>query len=198
MAAKKIIKEDRSKGNDASVKDKDKDKGKEKEYDNKSLGIDNKNPDNKKLKNTVSDIKKEIEEAKAPIIPEQKITNFKTYGTNNDYIVVEMVGKYRNIWNYITKQEQIRRKKENSEDWELIPIEYKFEESKEIEFLLSQTEKIFLEGVEVAKSLENLIKFSDKHGEILSDALIELIMENKEQIKKQKAKIIMMIMLERV
>ena len=196
MAAKKIIKEDRSKGNDASVKDKD--KGKEKEYDNKSLGVDNKNPDNKNLKNTVSDIEKEIEEAKAPIIPEQKITNFKTYGTNNDYIVVEMVGKYRNVWNYITKQEQIRRKKENSEDWELIPIEYKFEESKEIEFLLSQTEKIFLEGVEVAKSLENLIKFSDKHGEILSDALIELIMENKEQIKKQKAKIIMMIMLERV
>ena len=68
MAAKKILKEDRSKGNDASVKDKD--KGKEKEYDNKSLGVDNKNPDNKDLKNTVSDIEKEIEKAKAPIIPE--------------------------------------------------------------------------------------------------------------------------------
>ena len=100
MAAKKILKEDRSKGNDASVKDKD--KGKEKEYDNKSLGVDNKNPDNKDLKNTVSDIEKEIEKAKAPIIPEQKITNFKTYGSDNDYIVVETVGKYRNIWNYIT------------------------------------------------------------------------------------------------
>ena len=196
MAAKKILKEDRSKGNDASVKDKD--KGKEKEYDNKSLGVDNKNPDNKDLKNTVSDIEKEIEKAKAPILPEQKITDIRTYGSDKDYIVVEMVGKYRNIWNYITKQDQIKRQKENSKDWELIPIDFKFEESKEIEFLLSQTEKIFLEGVEVPKSLENLIKFSDKHGEILSDALMELITENKEQIKKQKAKIIMMIMLEHV
>lgn len=194
MAKKNIKTIDRSKVKNTSVLDK-KEKA-VKKYDNEKLSVDNKNPDNRNLKNTAKNIKNEIQENESPVIPEQKVTDIRTYGSESDYIVVEMVGKYRNIWNYLTKQEQIRRVKENSKDIEIVPIEFKFEESKEIELLLSQTEKIFLDGVLKDVSMENLLIFADRQGEILSNALIELVLENKEQIKKYRAKILTMIMLE--
>mgnify|MGYP000252289124 FL=1 len=47
-------------------------------------------------------------------------------------------------------------------------------ESKEIEFLFSQIKEIYLDGVSIEVSMENLNKFSDRHGEILSEVLLEL------------------------
>ena len=160
--------------------------------------MNNQNPDNKGLKNTGEDIKKEIESNEAPVIPEQKITNIKTYGTKTDKLVVELVGKYRNIWNYLTKPDVIRRVKENSKDIEVIPIEYSFMESKEIEFLFSQLKEIYLDGVSTEISMENLNKFGDRHGEILNEVLLELISSNVEQIKKYQAGIRIIYMLGRV
>ncbi len=194
MAKKNIEIIDRSKKNVSSVPDKQENL----KYQNEKLRVNNQNPDNKGLKNTGEDIKKEIESDESSVIPEQKITNIKTYGTKIDKLVVELVGKYRNIWNYLTKPDVIRRIKENSKDIEVIPIEYSFMESKEIEFLFSQVKEIYLDGVNTEVSMENLNKFGDRHGEILSEVLLELISSNVEQIKKYQAGIQIIYMLGRV
>ena len=194
MAKKNIEIIDRSKENVTSVPDKQENL----KYQNEKLRVNNQNPDNKGLKNTGEDIKKEIESNEAPVIPEQKITNIKTYGTKTDKLVVELVGKYRNIWNYLTKPDVIRRVKENSKDIEVIPIEYSFMESKEIECLFSQLKEIYLDGVSTEISMENLNKFGDRHGEILNEVLLELISSNVEQIKKYQAGIRIIYMLGRV
>ena len=194
MAKKNIEIIDRSKKNVSSVPDKQENL----KYQNEKLKVNNQNPDNKDLKNTGEDIKKEIESNESPVIPEQQITNIKTYGTKTDKLVVELVGKYRNIWNYLTKPDVIRRVKENSKDVEVIPIEYSFMESKEIEFLFSQLKEIYLDGVSTEINMENLNKFGDRHGEILNEVLLELISSNVEQIKKYQAGIQIIHMLGRV
>ena len=194
MAKKNVEIINRNKEKTSSVPDKQENL----KYQNEKLKVNNQNPDNKDLKNTGEDIKKEIESNESPVIPEQQITNIKTYGTKTDKLVVELVGKYRNIWNYLTKPDVIRRIKENSKDIEVIPIEYSFMESKEIEFLFSQIKEIYLDGVSIEVSMENLNKFSDRHGEILSEVLLELISSNVEQIKKYQAGIQIIYMLGRV
>ena len=196
MAKKNINIIDRSKDKPASVSDKKEDI--EKRYQNAKLKVDNKNPDNKDLRNTGQHIKEELKKNESPVIPEQKITDIRTYGSDKDYIVVELVGKYRNMWNYLTKPEVIRRIKEDSKDIEIITIEYNFTESKEVEFLFSQLNEIFLDGVSTKVSMENLQKFSDRHGEILSKAMLELMSENIEQLKKYQAGILTIHMLGRV
>ena len=196
MAKKNINIIDRSKDKPASVSDKKEDI--EKRYQNAKLKVDNKNPDNKDLRNTGQHIKEELKKNESPVIPEQKITDIRTYGSDKDYIVVELVGKYRNMWNYLTKPDVIRRIKEDSKDIEIIPIEYNFTESKEVEFLFSQLNEIFLDGVSTKVSMENLQKFSDRHGEILSKAMLELMSENIEQLKKYQAGILTIHMLGRV
>ncbi|MCP1226669.1 hypothetical protein [Sebaldella sp. S0638] len=196
MAKKNINVIDRSKDKPASVSEKK--ANIEKKYDNEKLKVDNKNPDNKDLRNTGRHIKEEIQKNESPVIPEQKITDIRTYGSDKDYIVVELVGKYRNMWNYLTKPEVIRRIKENSKDIEIIPIEYNFTESKEVEFLFSQLNEIFLNGVSTEVSMENLQKFGDRHGEILSKAILELMTENMVQLKKYQAGILTIHMLGRV
>ena len=194
MAKKNVEIINRNKEKTSSVPDKQENL----KYQNEKLKVNNQNPDNKGLKNTGEDIKKEIESNESPVIPEQQITNIKTYGTKTDKLVVELVGKYRNIWNYLTKPDVIRRIKENSKDIEVIPIEYSFMESKEIEFLFSQIKEIYLDGISIEVSMENLNKFSDRHGEILSEVLLELISSNVEQIKKYQAGIQIIYMLGRV
>ena len=196
MAKKNINIIDRSKDKPASVSDKK--VNTEKKYDNEKLKADNKNPDNKDLRNTGQHIKEEIQKNESPAIPEQKITDIRTYGSDKDYIVVELVGKYRNMWNYLTKPEVIRRIKENSKDIEIIPIEYSFTESKEVEFLFSQLKEIFLDGISTEVSMENLQKFADRHGEVLNTALLELMTANIEQLKKYQAGILTIHMLGRV
>ncbi len=196
MAKKNINVIDRSKEKPASVSDKK--VNTEKKYDNEKLKVDNKNPDNKDLRNTGQHIKEELKKNESPVIPEQKITDIRTYGSDKDYIVVELVGKYRNMWNYLTKPEVIRRIKENSKDIEIIPIEYSFTESKEVEFLFSQLNEIFLDGVSTEVSMENLQTFADRHGEILNKALLELMTENMVQLKKYQAGILTIHMLGRV
>ena len=194
MAKKNVEIINRNKEKTSSVPDKQENL----KYQNEKLRVNNQNPDNKGLKNTGEDIKKEIESNESPVIPEQQITNIKTYGTKTDKLVVELVGKYRNIWNYLTKPDVIRRVKENSKDVEVIPIEYSFMESKEIEFLFSQLKEIYLDGVSTEINMENLNKFGDRHGEILNEVLLELISSNVEQIKKYQAGIRIIYMLGRV
>lgn len=186
MAGNKIKREDRSKGKPASVSDKKEDI--EKRYQNAKLKIDNKNTDNKDLRNTGQHIKEEMKKNESPVIPEQKITDIKTFGSSDYCIVVEMVGKFRNMWNYLNKKMHIRRIKEDSKDLEVIPIEFELGESREFELLQSQLIKIIIEGVEVEKTQENLLKFADKKGTDFLEAMLGLIEENLEEMGKLRAK----------
>ena len=65
MAKKNIEIIDRSKKNVSSVPDKQENL----KYQNEKLKVNNQNPDNKDLKNTGEDIKKEIEINESPVIP---------------------------------------------------------------------------------------------------------------------------------
>ncbi len=186
MAGNKIRREDRSKDNPASVSEKK--ENTEKKYDNAKLKIDNKNPDNKDLKNTGQHIKEEIKKNDSPVIPEQKITDIRTYGSSDYCIVVEMVGTFRNMWNYLNKKMHIRRIKEDGKDLEIVPIEFELGESREFELLQSQLIKIIIEGVEVEKTQENLLKFADKKGGDFLEAMLGLLEENLEEMGKLRAK----------
>ena len=157
--------------------------------------LDNKNLKNKDIKNKSEKLDKK-EDSKA--IPEGKVTNVKTYGSEKDYIVVELVGKYRNMWNYLKKHTHIQRIKKDKEDLEFIPIEYSLEDGKEFEFLLSQIEKIILDGIETEKTQENLLKFADRKGEEFTEALYELVSFNMVEMGKLKAKTMILGTLDRL
>ena len=186
MAKKNINTIDRSKIKSASVSDKKEDI--EKRYQNAKLKVDNKNPDNKDLKNTGQHIKEELKKNESPVIPEQKITDIRTYGSSDYCIVVEMVGTFRNMWNYLNKKMHIRRIKEDGKDLEIVPIEFELGESREFELLQSQLIKIIIEGVEVEKTQENLLKFADKKGGDFLEAMLGLLEENLEEMGKLRAK----------
>ncbi len=186
MAKKNINIIDRSKIKSASVSDKKEDI--EKRYQNAKLKVDNKNPDNKDLKNKSQHIKEELQKNESPVIPEQKITDIRTYGSSDYCIVVEMVGTFRNMWNYLNKKMHIRRIKEDGKDLEIVPIEFELGESREFELLQSQLIKIVIEGVEVEKTQENLLKFADKKGTDFLEAMLGLLEENLEEMGKLRAK----------
>ena len=186
MAKKNINIIDRSKIKSASVSDKKEDI--EKRYQNAKQKEDNKNPDNKDLKNKSQHIKEELQKNESPVIPEQKITDIRTYGSSDYCIVVEMVGTFRNMWNYLNKKMHIRRIKEDGKDLEIVPIEFELGESREFELLQSQLIKIVIEGVEVEKTQENLLKFADKKGTDFLEAMLGLLEENLEEMGKLRAK----------
>ncbi len=186
MAKKNINIIDRSKIKSASVSDKKEDIAKR--YQNAKLKVDNKNPDNKDLKNKSQHIKEELQKNESPVIPEQKITDIRTYGSSDYCIVVEMVGTFRNMWNYLNKKMHIRRIKEDGKDLEIVPIEFELGESREFELLQSQLIKIVIEGVEVEKTQENLLKFADKKGTDFLEAMLGLLEENLEEMGKLRAK----------
>ncbi|MCP1226666.1 hypothetical protein [Sebaldella sp. S0638] len=141
--------------------------------------------DNSELDNKKTNLKKEAENN---VIPESKITNIKTFGSSEDCIVVEMVGTFRNMWNYLNKKMHIRRIREDTKDLEVIPIEFELGESREFELLQSQLIKIIIEGVEVEKTQENLLKFADKKGADFLEAMLGLLEENLEELGKLRAK----------
>ena len=161
----------------------------------KKKNIDKKKIKNKNIKNKAENLEGK-EEGKT--IPEGKITNVKTYGSDKDYIVVELVARYRNMWNYLKKHTHIQRIKKDKDDLEFIPIEYSLEDGKEFEFLLSQIEKVILDGVEVEKTQENLLKFADRKGEGFTEALLELANLNMVELGKLKAKTMILGTLERL
>ena len=148
---------------------------------------------NRNQNNNNSDLKKEIKEkTESPVISEEKTTDIRKFGTDQDCIVVELVGTFRNMWNYLNKKTHIQRMKEGSKEFEIIPIEFTLEESKDFEFLSAQTVKLIIEGVEVDKSKENFLKFANKKGEDFSEAMTVLVAENLTQMGKLKAKTVLL------
>ena len=154
---------------------------------------------NKDVDNKQQSLKEEIKEkTESPVIEEGKTTDIRKFGTEQDCIVVEMVGSFRNTWNYLNKKTHIQRLKEGSKEYEIVPIEFVLEDSKEFEFLTSQTLKIIIEGVEVDKTKENFLKFADKKGEDFSEAMTGLVVENVAKMGKLKAKTVLLRTLEQL
>ena len=159
----------------------------------------NQNQNNRNIKHkaetTSDEVKKGIESA---AIEDSKVTDIKTFGSDKDYIVVELVGTYRNMWNYVQKQKTIQRLKENKEEVEVIPIEFTLEESREFEFLFAQIDKLYLDGALADKTQANVLKFADRKGEDFSNAMLELISLNALNVGKLRAQILLINTLDRL
>lgn len=114
---------------------------------------------------------------KIEAIPERKVTNIIEFGKDGNMVVVETVGRFRNLMNLIHKPRVKERyieekyidregKEQKREIKEIQNIYYSFEESPEFELILSQTQKIILENKEVDTTANNLIKFFDREPQM--------------------------------
>lgn len=106
-------------------------------------------------------------------IPENKISNIVEFGKDGNKLVIETVGSFRNLMNFLhrpmTKKRIIEEtytdnlgKQQKREIVEIQNIYYPFEETKEFELIQAQTVKIILEEKEVDLTANNLLKFFDR------------------------------------
>lgn len=114
-----------------------------------------------------------MDDKKIEIIPENKISNIVEFGKDGNKLVIETIGSFRNLMNYmhkpITKKRIIEEtytdnlgKSQKREIVEVQNIFYKFEETKEFELIQAQTIKLILEEKEVDITANNLLKFFDR------------------------------------
>lgn len=106
-------------------------------------------------------------------IPENKISNIVEFGKDGNKLVIETVGSFRNLMNFLhrpmTKKRIIEEtyidnlgKQQKREIVEIQNIYYPFEETKEFELIQAQTVKIILEEKEVDLTANNLLKFFNR------------------------------------
>lgn len=106
-------------------------------------------------------------------IPENKISNIVEFGKDGNRLVIETVGSFRNLMNFLHKPTTKKRimeetytdnlgKQQKREIVEIQNIYYPFEETKEFELIQAQTVKIILEEKEVDLTANNLLKFFDR------------------------------------
>lgn len=106
-------------------------------------------------------------------IPENKISNIVEFGKDGNKLVIETVGSFRNLMNFLHKPMTKKRiieeayidnlgKQQKREIVEIQNIYYPFEETKEFELIQAQTVKIILEEKEVDLTANNLLKFFDR------------------------------------
>lgn len=106
-------------------------------------------------------------------IPENKISNIVEFGKDGNRLVIETVGSFRNLMNFLHKPMTKKRiieeayidnlgKQQKREIVEIQNIYYPFEETKEFELIQAQTVKIILEEKEVDLTANNLLKFFDR------------------------------------
>ncbi|MDD7410133.1 hypothetical protein [Fusobacterium gastrosuis] len=114
-----------------------------------------------------------MEEKKIEPIQENKISNIVEFGKDGNKLIVETVGTFRNLMNFLHKPTTKKRiieetytdnsgKQQKREIVEIQNIYYLFEETKEFELIQAQTVKIILEEKEVDLTANNLLKFFDR------------------------------------
>lgn len=114
-----------------------------------------------------------MEEKKIEPIQENKISNIVEFGKDGNKLIVETVGTFRNLMNFLHKPTTKKRiieetytdnsgKQQKREIVEIQNIYYPFEETKEFELIQAQTVKIILEEKEVDLTANNLLKFFDR------------------------------------
>ena len=153
----------------------------------------------KDIKETVhQDVKKEIrdnnvkaekiieDQTEEPeTVKDKSATKVVTYGGNGDFIVVELVATFRNLYTYLNKPRHKYRYHNQGSITERIAIFYDLEESHDFELLYNQTLKITLDNKEVEKTIDNFITFLNRQGIIFKKALEELLGENSVGLESQ-------------
>ena len=153
----------------------------------------------KDIKETMhKDVKKEIKEEnikaekimedqteESETVKDKSATKVVTYGENGDFIVVELVAAFRNLYTYLNKPRHKYRYHNQGSITERIAIFYELEESHDFELLYNQTIKITLDNKEVEKTIDNFIIFLDRQGVMFKKALEELLGENSVGLEAQ-------------
>ena len=152
----------------------------------------------KDIKETIhKDIKEEVREdvknekiiedqtEEAETIKDKSATKVVTYGANGDFIVVELVASFRNLYNYLNKPRHKYRYHNQGSITERIAVFYDLEESHDFELLYNQTIKITLDNKEADKTIDNFITFLDRQGAVFKKALEELLNENSVGLEAQ-------------
>ena len=128
-------------------------------------------------------IEDQTEEAES--IKDKSATKVVTYGANGDFIVVELVASFRNLYNYLNKPRHKYRYHNQGSITERIAVFYDLEESHDFELLYNQTIKITLDNKEADKTIDNFITFLDRQGAVFKKALEELLNENSVGLEAQ-------------
>ena len=118
-------------------------------------------------------------------IKDKSATKVVTYGANGDFIVVELVASFRNLYNYLNKPRHKYRYHNQGSITERIAVFYDLEESHDFELLYNQTIKITLDNKETDKTIDNVITFLDRQGAVFKKALEELLNENSVGLEAQ-------------
>ena len=153
----------------------------------------------KDIKETIhKDIKKEIKEEnikaekiiedqteESETVRDKSATKVLTYGADGDFIVVELVATFRNLYNYLNKPRHKYRYHNQGSITERISIFYELEESHDFELLYNQTLKITLDNKEADKTIDNFVSFLNRQGIIFKKALEELLEENSVGLESQ-------------
>ncbi len=152
----------------------------------------------KDIKETIhKDIKEDVREdvknekiiedqtEEAETIKDKSATKVVTYGANGDFIVVELVASFRNLYNYLNKPRHKYRYHNQGSITERIAVFYDLEESHDFELLYNQTIKITLDNKEADKTIDNFITFLDRQGAVFKKALEELLNENSVGLEAQ-------------
>lgn len=117
-------------------------------------------------------------------IENKVVTKITTFGSKKNYIVIETVASFINYYNYINTPSYKTVVKNETQDTEIIPINYSFLDSPQVELIISQTKELILDGEKVS----NITK--EKIGELFSKEpdtylkILEEIKNNSEEVDK--------------
>lgn len=124
-------------------------------------------------------IQENLKEEQNKITPleEKKVTDIVTFSDGTDKIVIETVANFRNIYNYLATPLYKKRVLEN-DIFEIIPINYRLDDSPQFELIKNQTLKLIIDNKECTEiTLDNLVEFFSRNAKLFGQ-IIEKINEN--------------------
>ena len=117
-------------------------------------------------------LEKNIKEKIEPI-SDLEATHVASFGSKNNYLLIECVANFGNMMNY--KNSPQNYTKISNDGVSAIPFDYDFKSSKEYKLIFSQILKIFIDGQEADKTNDNFDKVLDRNKEIFEIILKEIL-----------------------
>lgn len=103
-------------------------------------------------------------------------TSLKSYGKDDEYVVLELVPSYNNYMDYKNFKDTIVKVNNNENKTELIPMNLPFIETKEYKLFKSQIVKLNLDSKEnIELTDENIIKFLTRYPYVFEKAINEIL-----------------------
>lgn len=106
-------------------------------------------------------------------VPDRETTSVVSYGTKENTLVVETVGSFINMMNYINSTNTIIRFINGGV--EQVPMNFEFDKSREYKLVYSQVIKIVLDGKECEKTEKELQRVLDIEKDIFSQILKDIL-----------------------